>query len=172
MRTSPLRIGLTSKTLGKTGTTRVRLVVPDFTKKELTMSPVVIGGPVTGIDAATGLDYLRGLVPFQPVLTRDFSATDTVRVYARAEWKSSGEAAAFGLRLTDMNGAVIKTQPIESLPGTKRLDGHRDVTVDATFALDGVPPGHYVLVAELTVDGWGTTSDKGRALRAVPLTVR
>lgn len=167
-----LRIGVTSQTLGKTGTTRLRLEVPDFTRKELTMSPLVIGGPIGGIDAATGLDFLRGLVPFQPILTREFAATDTLRLYARAEWKSSAIAATLGIRLTHADGTVMKTLPAESLAGTKRLDGHREVTVDAAFPLTGVAPGAYVLVTELQVEGWGTTSDKGRVLRAVPVTVR
>lgn len=158
-----LRVGLSSKALRKSGTTHIQLDVPDFGDKDLVASPVVIGGPVGDVDAATGLDYLRGLVPFQPIVSRTFSASDTLRLFARASWKSSIDTASATVAIT---GPTPKYLPELALQGKARRDGHLDATLDAQLPLEGMQPGKYVITVTIAVPARGTV------VREVPVTIK
>lgn len=158
-----LRVGVSSKALGKSGTTHIRLDVPDFDDKNLVVSPIVIGGPVGEVDAATGLDYLRGLVPFQPIVSRTFSASDTLRLFARASWKSHLDSASATVAIT---GPTPKYLPELTLKGRPRRDEHFDATLDTELPLDGLQPGNYVITVTIAVPARGTV------VRDVPVTIK
>lgn len=165
--TVSVRVGVTSRLLGRTGTVHVPVDVPNFTKKELQLSPLVFGDLDEGlarVDAALGLDRLRGIVPFPPTTSRTFTRQQRVRVHARATW---------GTNQTRLRGEVeIVGEP--SMPGavkspiavtTDRHRQHRSF-VDFTLPLSSLAPGTYVLRVTVALD------NGERAIRAVPFNVR
>lgn len=159
-----LRVGVSSRALGKSGTTHLRIDVPDFDDKDLTMSPLVLGGPVT-TDAATGLDYLRNLVPFQPLVTRVFTAADTIRVFARASFKPKSSTTDVTASVS-VHGPNVRNLPPVALRATPRKDGHVDAIFDKQIPLSGLTTGHYELAVTLT------TASKAPVTRIVPIEIR
>lgn len=160
-----LRVGVSSRALGKTGTTHLRIDVPDFGDKDLVMSPIVLGGPVSSVDAATGLDYLRGLVPFQPILNRQFAAADTLRVFARASFKPKSSITDVTVT-SRIDGATTRRLPDMTLHSVVRKDGHADAVLDTPLSLNGLMPGSYQLVVTFT------TPSKAPVTQRVPFDVR
>lgn len=160
-----LRVGVSSRALGKTGTTHLRIDVPDFSDNDLVMSPIVLGGPMTPVDAATGLDYLRGLVPFQPIVTRQFGAADTLRVFARGSFKPKSSVIDVTASAR-IEGATTRPLPDVILHSTPRKDGHVDAVLDTPISLNGLMPGSYQLVVTFK------TPSKTPVTRRVPFDVR
>jgi hypothetical protein len=155
-----LRVGVTSRSLGKTGTAHIPLEVPNFRKTELQMSPLVLGMIGHAVDAAVGLDVLRGLVPFQPTTVRAFEPGSRVRVLTLAYW---------GERDTKLTADVQvdgQSRSRDALVVRTPIGGRREATVDTTIILDELSPGPHVLsvVVEL--------ANGTRAIRSVPFTIR
>ena len=160
-----LRAGVTSRVLGRTGTAHLPIAVPDFRSSDLRLSPIVLGvaGQVTNADAAVGLDRLRGLVPFQPTTSRSFAATDALRVFPTAGWRSSSTSLGVDVAIT--GGPAPRTRHLEATAKVS-TPGSRQAQVDTVLSLEDLRPGSYVLSVS-------ATTGKGKpATREIPFAIR
>ncbi len=155
-----LRVGVTSRSLGKTGTAHVPLEVPNFRKTGLQISSLVIGSVASAVDAAVGLDVLRGLVPFQPTTVRTFGPGDRLRVFALAYWGTTDSKLTADVQVDG------RSRRRDALVVRNPVPGRREATVDATLALDELSPGPHVLSVVVEM------ANGKRAIRSVPFTVR
>ena len=159
-----VRVGVTSKALGKTGTTHLTVDIPNYGDNGLQISPLLIGTSSTAAntDAAVGLDAIRPLVPFQPTTARVFARSDTLRVYARAYWRAGDTTADATVTITGAGSPTVRhlTLPAEA------TQGRRKAILDVPLPLAGLAPGVYVLHVE-------TRLAKGKpAIRESPFEVR
>jgi len=147
--TEPLtvRVGVSSAALDKTGTTHVEVDVLDYRDEDVQLSPLVIGTPQYGLDAAVGLDTIRLLVPFQPTTSRTFSRTDTLRVFARVFWRTKHPNA--DVRVSVQGPSPVPPQ-LTSIAGMRAPTGHTQGRFNTTLPLRGLTPGSYVLRVEAT----------------------
>jgi VWFA-related protein len=158
-----LRVGVTSREFARTGTTHLAIEVPDFRKGALQLSPPVLGSAGDAVDAASGLDSIRTLVPFQPMTSRTFSSLQSIRVFARAYW---ADAPTVEATLTVAGASSLAPQPVTITSAAPPAAGRRSGVLDRTVALQGLPPGAYVLSVE-------ARPAKGKAVRRdVPFEVR
>ncbi len=138
-----LRIAAASKALGSVGTVHLPLVVPDLSGKSLRMSALVIGlndrGPAAALPVARA-ESIRDLVPFQPITTRTFSRSDTLRLYARIQWTGADDHADVVIGRHG-NGLVVERDVGLGAVG----DGGRrkHAILDVPVALDDLAPGVY-----------------------------
>lgn len=153
-----MRVGITSTALGRTGTTHVEIDVPDYRKRDVQLSPLVLGSARQPIDAAVGLDTIRSLVPFQPTTVRAFSETDRLRVFALAHAGSTAATFEVEIRLDDKR---LPAQPLQTRQPTL---GRREATLDTIVPLTGLAPGAHTLTVTVT-DG------KQRSQRAIPFAI-
>jgi len=160
-----LRVGVTSRALGKTGTANIYVTPPDFTDDALRLSGIVLGATSNAIDVSTGLDLLRTLVPFQPTTSRTFARSQTLRVFCRTSWKSKDTAVDVTLTVAGADHA----RPPEHArleAGAPDRTGHRVAVLDRRLSLADLAPGHYVL----TFDARLTNGQPEH--RSVPFEVR
>lgn len=161
-----VRVGVTSRALGKTGTTHVPVDVPNYLDNDLQLSPIVLGldnNDGNTSDAATSLESIRALVPFQPTTARSFSATETIRVFSRAYWRANDMSADVTMTIT---GPSPSSARHTTIAGEVPALGRRQGALDVRIPLTGLAPGAYVL----RIDSHLT---KGKpASRALPFTVR
>ena len=161
--TLALRVGVTSSALARTGTATLRLDVPDIRGSHLVMTPLVLGSSAPESDAATGLDLVRTLVPFQPTTLRTFGTNETLRVYSRAYWGGSDSTLPFEVSISDDNTPIKLTVPAAaSMSGT----GRRRATLDTTVPLSKLSPGPHVLTVSARIG-----RDKP-VLREIPFVVK
>jgi len=153
-----MRVGIASSALGRNGTAHLDIDVPDYRKRDLQLSPLVIGSSRQLLDAAVGLDALRGLVPFQPTTARAFLDSDRLRVFARVYAGSTAESFVAEVQLDD--------QPIlsQTLRASNPALGRREAALDTVIPLTGLAPGPHTLTVKVT-DG------KQWAQRAIPFEV-
>jgi len=158
-----VRVGVTSKALGKTGTAHLSITVPNYLDNALQMSPIMIGSEASVSDATTAFDIIRELVPFQPTTARVFAPTETLRIFARAYWRASDTTAE---AIVSVLGAGAPAPRRLKLTGEVPAIGRRQTALDTEVPLAGLAPGHYVLHVE-------TRLAKGKpAIREVPFEVR
>jgi VWFA-related protein len=141
-----LRVGVTSRVLGRTGTAHLPMTVEGYRSTELQLSPIVLAveGQVTDADAAVGLDRARGVVPFQPTTTRAFTAKDSLRIYLTSAWRSS--PTALDVEVSILGGPAPRMQPL-ALDAIASA-GTRRAAIDTVVPLAGLAPGSYVLRVE------------------------
>jgi VWFA-related protein len=159
-----LRIGVTSQALGKTGTANIYVTAPDFTDNKLQLSGIVLGATSNAIDVSTGLDLLRTVLPFQPTMSRTFTASQTLRVFCRSSWGSKDTAVDVTMAVTGSGQPREQQFRLESAAPDRT--GHRAAVLDRELKLADFAPGHYVL----TIDAHLTKGQPER--RAVPFEVR
>jgi VWFA-related protein len=146
--TLTLRVGVTSAALGRTGTAHLRVDVPRTTGTRLVLTPLVLGAGSPESDAATGLDLVRALVPFQPTTQRTFSASDTLRIYSRAYWGGTDTTLAFEVAVSDPSAPVTQKAQVSA---TSNGAGRRRATLDTTVSLSKLAPGPHVLTVRTQV---------------------
>ena len=108
----------------------------------LTLAPIALGLSPSDSDAATGLDLVRALMPFQPTTQRSFSRDDTRRVYSRAYWRGTDATLPFEVAISDASAPVHR-----SIPTTAATSGpgRRTAVLDAAIPLSTLSPGTHVL---------------------------
>jgi VWFA-related protein len=143
-----LRVGVSSTALGSTGTAHLRIDVPRTTGSRLVLTPLVLGTASPESDAATGLDLVRTLVPFQPTTQRTFSNTDSLRIYSRAYWGGTETTLPFEVSVSDANAPVTLTVPAAASPNGA---GRRRAVLDTTVPLSKLAPGPHVLTVRTQV---------------------
>ena len=137
-----LRVGVTSKALAMSGTAHMRVQVPNLRGSRLVMTPLVLGTSSSESDAATGLDLVRELVPFQPTTQRTFSTSDSLHVYSRAYWGGTDATLPFEIAIDDATAPVRLTMASAASPNGA---GRRRAALDATVSLSTLSPGAHVL---------------------------
>jgi VWFA-related protein len=157
-----LRVGVTSKGLGHTGTAHLRVHVPNLRGSRLVMTPLVLGTRSSESDAATGLDLVRELVPFQPTTQRMFSKTETLNIYSRAYWGGTQETLPFEITIDDVAAPVKQNFDALSSPNGP---GKRRAALETTVSLELLSPGPHVLAVTAKVG-------KEIVRREVPFEVR
>jgi hypothetical protein len=160
-----LRVGATSRALGRTGTAHFPIVVPDFRSTDLKLSPIVLGfaGRITDADAVVGLDRVRALVPFQPTTSRVFSPADSLRVFLAGAWRSSATSLDVEVSITGQGAARRTTS---SVPATVVQAGGRQARIDQTVAFSALVPGDYVLTVS------ARAGKEKPVTRALPFVIR
>ena len=159
-----LRVGVTSRVFGRTGTAHLPLVVPDYRDNDLQLSPLVLGisGEVLNSDAGVGLDRLRSLVPFQPTTTRAFAAGDALRVFVTGAWRSSPTVLNVEISITGGSQPRIRRLTANAAVAAA---GARKAVVDTVMPLADLVPGSYVLSVS-------ATTGKGKPVtRALPFRI-
>ena len=160
-----LRAGVTSRALGRTGTTRLPLTVPDYRSSELQLSPIVLGidGQVTQADAVVGLDRARSLAPFQPTTTRAFTPNDALRVYLTGGWRASPTALDVVVSISDGSAPRVRQLTVTA---TVAPAGSRQAVIDTVLPLADLAPGPHVLRVEARLP-------KGKAAsREIPIEIK
>jgi hypothetical protein len=134
-----LRLGLASKALGRVGTLAIPVVVPDPLRGSLQMLSLVLG-LATPREAVMRANVVAGVLPFQPTVSRRFSAADTLRLFAPLSWGSSDPAATVTITLTGPKGSTSRT--IEASSGAP-TGGVKHAALDQQVPLAGLTPGAY-----------------------------
>jgi len=160
-----LRVGATSRALGRTGTAHLPLVVPDFRSTDLRLSPIVLGvaGQITSADAVVGLDRIRGVVPFQPTTSRVFTPADQLRVFLTGAWRSSTTVLNVNI---DISGGPAPLKRHFAVNAESAAGGGRQARIDSTVPLADLGPGSYVLSVSASAG-----KDKPFT-RAIPFVIR
>lgn len=160
-----LRVGVTSRALGRTGTAHLPIIVEGYRATELRLTPIVLGiaGQVTDADAVVGLDRARALVPFQPTTVRTFAPGDALRVYLTGAWRSS--TTALDVEVSISGGSAPRVRQLTA-NATVAVAGNRRAVVDTVVPLADLAPGMYVLRVEARLP-------KGKpAWREIPIEIR
>jgi VWFA-related protein len=160
-----LRVGATSRTLGRTGTAHFPIVVPDFRSTDLRLSPIILGvaGQLTSADAVVGLDRVRNLVPFQPTTSRAFAAENTLRVFLTGAWRSAATSLGVDFEISGGPSPLRRHMTVDASAVTS---GGRQARIDSTLPLANLPPGNYVLSVSASAG-----KDKP-VTRALPFVIR
>lgn len=133
---------------GRVGSVTTDIDVPDYTGAALSMSDIVLTGELAGLVPCPRADeQLSAVLPATPVPTREFSASDTLTVYAEV-YDSNADRQSIhvstSVALEDGNQRSSRTQPIERGPG-QEPGTIRHLT---RIPLAGLQPGSYVLRLE------------------------
>lgn len=127
-----VRIGVSSRALGRTGTLQVPVTVPKPSDGQLQMGGLVIGLTGPPRESAFGDEFVRGLVPFQPTTTRQFSQRSTLRVFAPFFWRGRDNVVKVMLTL---RGPDFVLQREESLPAVSEEKGRQLTSLDTLIPL-------------------------------------
>jgi VWFA-related protein len=139
-----LRIGVASRALGKAGTIQMPIDVPKLSNDHLQLASIVLGQAGASPPAMNAADA-TSLVPFQPLTTRTFAASDTLRVFGRAFWRANApDPPVVTIAIKTAPGRVAQPKVTMSPEGSR----DREAAVDGTLALSGLTPGRYVLEVE------------------------
>ncbi|MGH9408449.1 MAG: VWA domain-containing protein [Vicinamibacterales bacterium] len=156
-----LRVGVSSRQLGTTGTLHLPLDVPNPSSGDVRLSGVAIGLSGVRPTAVLGAGARTGLVPFQPTTVRAFGSTDTLRVFARAFW--GGKDPTAGATVSIDGTVVLRGLTIS---GGAAKSGRHEGAIDAIVPLQHVLAGAHVLTVEAHL------GNRRSARREVPFTIR
>jgi VWFA-related protein len=143
-----LRVAVGSESLGKAGSVQVAIDMPKASKG------LTLGGIAVGVDGAPREAVMQpaafdGLIPFQPTVSRAFSASDVLRLFAHVYWKDKAKPSAT-MTLTGPNGAVTSTP---SLSAMKPSGDQQDAVIAAMLPVRGMAPGKYHLAISASLPG-------------------
>ena len=144
------RASASSAQLGRSGSVYFDADVPDFNTE-----PVAIGGVMIGHSDGARIfnmesPLVKGMVPFEPTLDREFVATDSLRVFARiggADAKSCTPVVS----IARPEGVAVRSIDIQ----------HKAGAIDAIVPLKDLLPGSYVLRVGCVAAGVGPTREIG-----------
>jgi hypothetical protein len=156
-----LRVGVASRTLGKTGTIQLPIAAQKLTDKlEIAGVALAVSGPAH--EAALNGASIARLVPFQPTTSRVFGGNDTLRIFARAFWGSKDASATATVSVPGTSIAAKDATLTASSVGSGRHQG----TLDLELPLAGLAAGRYTLTVDVRLPS-GQTAE-----RLVPFVIR
>ncbi len=162
-----LRVAVGSQQRG--GSVLLDLDVPDFSKKELTMSGLLFRGPAEpeGVFLPTG-DPLEAIARRGPTTSRVFRNSDIVTVYAEVYEATGGRPHNIEVN------AVLRSEAGKVIPVASATRSSDDVKkagdllrVELQLPLTELPPGRYVFSLEAKSTAGGDTIS-----RTVPFRMR
>ena len=162
-----LRVAVGSQQRG--GSVLLDLDVPDFSKKELTMSGLVLRGPEEpeGIFLPVG-DPLEGLGRRGPTVARVFRTSDVVTVYAEIYEDPGGRPHNIEVKALLRNEAGAVTPVASATVSSDDLKKTGNVLrVEPQLPLAELPPGRYVFSLEAKSTAGGDTVS-----RSIPFRMR
>ncbi|MEO6222726.1 MAG: hypothetical protein ABIP90_05710, partial [Vicinamibacterales bacterium] len=127
-----LRIGVSSRVLGRTGTVQLPVNVPKPSDSQLQVGAVVLGLTGPPRESAFGDELVRGLVPFQPTTTRLFSQRSTLRVFVPFFWRGREEPVKVTLTL---RSEAFVLQRDETLAPSEGESGRRLAALDTLIPM-------------------------------------
>lgn len=157
-----LRIGVASRVLGKTGTVQLPVEVPKA-EGRLAISGLALTSEDQPPIGAMSKELIADLVPFQPVLTRTFALSDTVRVFSRLFWESRDASADVTVEIGNARTGVTKTLTVT---GAVISGNRRQGDIDASLRFPDLAPGNHVLRVTAKI-GNGQT-----AVKELPIQIR
>ena len=156
-------------TAQKGGSVIYDLEVPDYTKKQLAMSGVVLRGPSDpeGVFLPAG-DPLESLSRGAPTTVRAFRADDKVSVFAEIYDNTGGRPHSVDLKadIRSENGEVTPVTAA-SRPSADSRNGGDTLRLETPLPLGKLAPGRYVLSVDVKSSAGGDT-----LTRSVPFRVR
>jgi VWFA-related protein len=157
--TTVLRVGVATPN-GTLATTHLPVSILDPSKAKVVLSGLLL----TTVSAfAADLESApRAIAPFQPTTERTFRSTDTVRVFARAFWRTKDRVLSATLRISGAGKTIAEPVTFASATSDRGL---RQASVNLLRSLATLVPGEYVL--ELSVQ----SSDGERASQRVPISI-
>ena len=159
-----LRVAGGNVTAPDAGSVMYDLDVPDFSKPALALSPLALTSREAQTVFTVASKSVRAAVPAAPTATRDFSAGDTLAVYAEIYDNRTKDAHRLELVAELRDGAG---QRVGRAVTDTRANGQSLQKFEATLPLD-LPPGRYVL----HVEARSTLEKQPPVSREVPLRVR
>lgn len=146
-----IELGAEHVRLGRMGSVRMPLDVPDYEKARLAVSGVVVN--IAGDRAVPMPAALAGIVPFAPTTRRSFDDEERVRVFLQVYTSDKPPLTPVTLRshAEDATGTRV-SDIVQTL--TREHFGPRG-TANVTFepALRGLAPGPYLLTIAASRDG-------------------
>jgi VWFA-related protein len=127
-----LRIGVSSRALGQTGTVQLPVTVPNPADAGLQAGAIVIGLTGPARESAFEDELVRGIVPFQPTTTRLFSQRSTLRIFTPFYWRGRDESVKVVLTL---RSEAFTAQREEVLQGPKGEKDRRVAALDTLIPL-------------------------------------
>ena len=156
-------------TAQKGGSVIYDLEVPDYTKKELAISGVVLRGPndPEGMFLPAG-DPLESLSRGAPTTVRAFRSEDKVSVFAEIYDNAGGKPHSFDLK-AEIRSESGEVTPVTtaSRPSGDPKNGGDMLRLETALPLAKLAPGRYVLSVDVKSSAGGNT-----LTRSVPFRVR
>jgi VWFA-related protein len=162
-RASVLRIGVASIVEDAMGTVQIPVAVSSPSAATLQESGLLLGVGAPSRAALSDEGVFERLVPFQPTTRRTFAATDTLRIFARASWKSKETVVTGALTI---KGAGVDLSQALNLTASVTDAGRQQAVVDITRSLAGLAPAEYVIDLSLALH------DGRRVSQAVVVRIR
>jgi VWFA-related protein len=158
-----IRVGVASRTLGKTGTVHVPVTIPNLARDRLATTGLLIG--LADLKPSPDVSRIADVLPFEPTASRTFKSDDVLQLAARLFWRArDGDLVTVTVAIKDGERVIRRSeQAVKGAPGVVR---DREATWRADLALQGVPLGSYQLEVVARLRG-GTT-----ARQAVPISIQ
>jgi VWFA-related protein len=150
-----LRIGVSSRLLGKTGTVQIGVEVPKPSDDKLQIGGVVLG-VADGPASTQAFDVIHDLVPFQPTTERTFTAADTVRVFAPVFWSGKDASATVTVSVPGVSSVPARTVTVSGAASVG--ERHWQGTVAVTLPLAGLAAGRYGLAVDVRLPNGQTAT--------------
>jgi hypothetical protein len=159
---SALRVGVASRTTGRTGTVHLPIDLPDLGDGKLALSGIVLAPIGQDRPPSSGATEMASLLPFAPTVGRTFAAEDTLRVFVRVFPPKDGEDPLQAALTIDREGAAVRASAVQCGPSVL-VAGALDCQSD--LALSDLPPGSYALTFA------ARTRDEKPVSRSIPIRV-
>jgi VWFA-related protein len=156
-----IRVGVASRTLGKTGTVHVPVTIPNLGRDRLAMTGLLIG--LADLKPSPDVRRIAEVLPFEPTASRTFKSDDVLQLAARLFWRArDGEQVTVTTAIRDGERTIRRSeQAVKGAPGPVR---DREATWRADLALQGIPPGSYQLEMAARLRG-GTMARQALPIR-------
>ena len=132
-----IRASASSAQLNRSGSVYLDIDVPDFNSESVALGGVMIGhsdgARIFNMESPL-VNFKGGMVPFEPTLDREFSTTDSLRVFTRIGG-AAGASCQPAVTIGKPDGADVRS--IDVLP--------RAGAIDTVAPLKDLLPGSYVL---------------------------
>ncbi len=153
-----LRAAARSEKLGLEGAVYLPLDVPDFGRRNLAMTTLILGAAAIPVAAAEA--QARKLLPFPPTLDREFSPQATLRVYFEVVRSSSKALSEALVEFLNADGVPVQSSRYA-------LESGADMRIPANLQLPlaGLPAGAYRLRITVTDGSASTRRETGIVVR-------
>jgi VWFA-related protein len=136
-----LRLNATSTALDKSSSVYADFEVPDYTRRSLSVSPMVLGARPAG----PRTDPFADMLPVVPTSARDFTPGDQVVAFLRVFQGGAGALAPVTVTTRLLDGADTKRFEESSTLGVDAFGTTRSAPFEIAVPLGGLTRGPYLL---------------------------